>query len=166
MAVWLPDNSSYSEQVLDSEIEKDQIHRLVCDSIILLESVVGSRLQSFDIHDFFIGALSHTERREDISEHEPSELVNSVYFVVSVEIQVLEKHVKVRAERSPDTVRRRLENPLAILVVDQTVTENSDELVGPKPDSDIRIGQLLLLNQTDAANNLAHITQVKRVVRL
>lgn len=50
-----------AQQMLNSEIEKHQVHRIVSNVIVLAQSIFGSLDQLLLVEDFFVGAIRNTE---------------------------------------------------------------------------------------------------------
>jgi len=166
MTAWSLDNSANSKQMLNGEVEQDKVHRDLSLGIIVLQLLFGLLLQLYLVLNLFIRSGWITEGRKDISEDKASVLVEGVNLPVFVRIEVLAKHIKAHTQVTLAAFFNVFDEPHHVFVVDQTVTEYACDFVTPQTHDDILRRHFLRCAQTDAADDLAEVTQVERVVRL
>ena len=76
-----------------------------------------------------------------------------------------EDGIKTRSKWSSRAIFDSIEHPHSVLIVDQSITENPDGLMGPKSEALIASGQFLLRWSCHTADNFGNISQVKSVMR-
>lgn len=128
--------------------------------------LVSCLLELYLIDDFFIRPVWNTETGEDITECKTSELIEGFNFSIFVCVQVIEDSVETLTKWCPGNILDGIEHPHPILVVDESVTEDSRGLMGPQSEARVWSHQLLVRWHRHSADNLRNVSQVKRVVRL
>lgn len=78
---------------------------------------------------------------------------------------MLKQWIKVSTKWSSNCIFHWVHHPSSILVVNQTITKHTSDLMSPKSSQYILVLDFFLCAQTDTTNNFAHVTQVKSVVR-
>jgi hypothetical protein len=74
--------------MLDGEVEQDKRHRAFRYVIVLSQTIVGTLLEQGLVLNFNVWSVSQTEASVKITEKETSELIESAYFTVLVEVEM------------------------------------------------------------------------------
>jgi len=128
--------------------------------------LVSSLLKLNFVEDLFIRPLWDTEVTENISKGKTSELIKSLDLPVLISIQVIEHGIEALSEWSPGNVFDSIEHPHSIIIVDESVTEDSCGLMCPESEARVSSVQCFVSWHSHTTNNFRDISQVKSVVRL
>jgi hypothetical protein len=132
MASRLLQDSTNSHKMLNSEVEQHKRHWLICGQVVLVKMLVCSLLKLNFVEDLFIGPFWDTEVTENISKGKTSELIKSLDLTVLISIQVIEHGIEALSEWSSGNVFDSIEHPHSIIIVDESVTEDSCGLMCPQ----------------------------------
>ena len=152
--------------MLNSEVEEHQIHHIVSDLIVSVESFACGLDQLCLVQNLFIWPVWDAKRCEDVTEDVSTELVERLNLSIARFVEMLEKQVEVGAEGDLRCLLNGGEHPHSIIIVNKTISKHSCSLVSPKTHHLVSLCQLILPRQADSLNDLREISQVERVVRL
>jgi len=132
--------------VLNTISEEDQIHLRVRIRVVNIEQLVESRNQRIRFGQFDVVALTTLKITEDC--------VGEVL------------QLPVHCEMILHDLVCHLVESISVLIVDQTVTENSEGLAHVQVDQVFLIWNVLISAHEHALDHFGHIAQVERVVTL
>jgi hypothetical protein len=127
----LSQNSSNLEHVLNGEVKQHKVHGTIDDVVVLNELVIGAFLELNEVKDLNIGSISKTKLSVNITEQETSELIDSIYFSISIVVKMTKKTVELLTKWLLAAFFDCSFHPHTILVIDKSVTEDSACLVSP-----------------------------------
>lgn len=117
------------------------------------------------VDNFFIRAILHTESRENITESQSTVFIQGLNLAIVVKIKMFEHCIEIGTEGSANCIFDSIHHPQAVVVINETITEDTSNLVGPQSSRHIRVSQLLLRAKANTTDYLTHITQVECVMR-
>lgn len=98
MTTWLNDNSSDSNEMLNGKVEKNQVHWLIGNIVVMHKSFISLLRKQLFIFDFFIRPLGNSKLCHNISKYQSSEFIKSLNFTILVSIKMGETGIEVRSE--------------------------------------------------------------------
>lgn len=128
--------------------------------------LVSSLLKLNFVEDLFIGPFWDTEITENISESKTSEFIKGLDLSIFICIQMVEHGIKALSEWGSGNVFDSIEHPHSVIIVDESITENSCSLMCPQSKARVSLVQCFVSWHCHTTNNLRDISQVESVMRL
>ena len=143
--------------------KEHQVHSHLTALVVLHQLFLHELLHRVDVLDLGVLALGSGAVHK-VCKHQPAEL-HDVHGAVLVKVPRGEHFIELLARVPIHHLLEKVEEPHAVLVVDQPVVKHSEGLVGPQPD-ELELVLRRLANHGDTLPNLADVAHVVGVVRL